>query len=71
MYIDNEKIEDFQYVLESNLNALEGIDHEKMSQLKKIKNEIEYARFLFSKSEQFEKVEESIINLKEVLEWYI
>ena len=67
-YFENEKIEELQYVLESNLSALEGLEHAKISQIKKIINTIEYARFLCPKNERPQKVKESLIKLKQILE---
>ena len=66
-YVNNEKIEQFQYVLESSINALEGVEGEKKLKLKEVINDLEYARFLISKSEQPKKVKESITKLKEIL----
>lgn len=67
-YVENEKIEEFQYVLESNLSALEGIRCAKIAQIKEVMNDIEYTRFLYSKNEQPEKVKELLLKLKQIIE---
>lgn len=67
-YVENEKIEEFQYVLESNLNALEDIGRAKIAQIKEVMNDIEYIRFLYSKNEQPEKVKELLLKLKQIIE---
>lgn len=67
-YCDDGKIESFQYILESSLNALEGIERNKTSDIREVMNDIEYSRFMFSKEEQPKEVEKAIAKLKEILE---
>lgn len=67
-YINDELIEDFQHVFESNILALEGIERGKMTEIKEIINDIEYARFLFPKDEQPKKVKDAVTRLKVILE---
>ena len=68
-YTQDKRIEDFQLSLESSVSALEGIEHNKLSEIKKIVNEVEYARFLFSEDEKQQKVKEAISRLMGI--WYL
>ena len=67
-YKVDKKLEDFQYVFEASISALEGIERRKMSIIRDIINDIEHARFLLPKNEQPQKVEEAFIRLKTAIE---
>lgn len=66
-YLEDKQIENFQFIFETRVSALEGIERSKLAEIKEIINEVEYARFLFSQEQQPQKVKEAINKFKEIM----